>query len=176
MKKIRFGTSNEEVAAIALGLMRIKTAENPVDVIDTAYENGIDFFDHADIYGRGESETIFADALEKSTVRREDIFVQSKCGIVPGEMYDFSKEHIVQAVEGSLHRLNMNYLDSLLLHRPDTLMEPEEVAEAFNKLKKEGKVRHFGVSNFTPGHVELLKTAVSQPLQANQLQFGLQTV
>lgn len=173
MKKIRFGTSNEEVAAIALGLMRIKTAENPVDVIDTAYENGIDFFDHADIYGRGESETIFADALEKSTVRREDIFVQSKCGIVPGEMYDFSKEHIVQAVEGSLHRLNMNYLDSLLLHRPDTLMEPEEVAEAFNKLKKEGKVRHFGVSNFTPGHVELLKTAVSQPLQANQLQFGL---
>lgn len=173
MKKVRFGTSNEEVAAVSLGLMRIQTAENPVDVIETAYENGINFFDHADIYGRGESETIFADALKQSSVSREDIFIQSKCGIVPGEMYDFSKEHIVQSVEGSLQRLNIDYLDSLLLHRPDTLMEPEEVAEAFNKLEKEGKVRHFGVSNFTPGHVELLKTEVHQSLQANQLQFGL---
>src|SRR5699024_12717273 len=88
-------------------------------------------------------------------------------------MYNFSKDHIVQAVEGILHRLKVDYLVSLLLHRPDTLMEPEEVAEAFHKLEKEGKVRHFGVSNFTPGHVELLKTAVHQPLQANQLQFGL---
>jgi len=173
MKKVRFGTSNEEVAAVGLGLMRIQTAENPVDVIKTAYENGINFFDHADIYGRGESETIFADALKKSSVNREDIFIQSKCGIVPGEMYDFSKEHIVQAVEGSLQRLDIDYLDSLLLHRPDTLMEPEEVAEAFNKLEKEGKVRYFGVSNFTPGHVELLKTEVRQSLQANQLRFGL---
>lgn len=173
MKKVRFGTSNEEVAAVGLGLMRIQTAENPVDVIETAYENGINFFDHADIYGRGESETIFADALKKSSVNREDIFIQSKCGIVPGEMYDFSKEHIVQAVEGSLQRLDIDYLDSLLLHRPDTLMEPEEVAEAFNKLEKEGKVRYFGVSNFTPGHVELLKTEVRQSLQANQLRFGL---
>src|SRR5699024_7694759 len=109
MKKIRVGTSNEEVSAIALGLMRIKTAENPVDVIDIAYENVIDFFDCVVIYGRGESETIFADALEKRRVRCEYIFVQSKCGIVPGEMYEFSKEHIVQAVERSLHRLNMNY-------------------------------------------------------------------
>lgn len=173
MKKVRFGTSNEEVAAVGLGLMRIQTAESPVDVIETAYENGINFFDHADIYGRGESETIFADALKKSSVNREDIFIQSKCGIVPGEMYDFSKEHIVQAVEGSLQRLDIDYLDSLLLHRPDTLMEPEEVAEAFNKLEKEGKVRYFGVSNFTPGHVELLKTEVRQSLQANQLRFGL---
>lgn len=173
MKKVRFGTSNEEVAAVGLGLMRIQTAHNPVEVLNTAYENQIDFFDHADIYGRGECETIFADALEKSAVKRENIFIQSKCGIVPGEMYNFSKEHIVQAVEGSLHRLKVDYLDSLLLHRPDTLMEPEEVAEAFHKLEKEGKVRHFGVSNFTPGHVELLKTAVHQPLQANQLQFGL---
>lgn len=173
MKKVRFGTSNEEVAAVGLGLMRIQTAENPVDVIETAYEHGIDFFDHADIYGRGESETIFADALKKSSVDREDIFIQSKCGIVPGEMYDFSKEHIVQAVEGSLQRLDIDYLDSLLLHRPDTLMEPEEVAEAFNKLEIEGKVRHFGVSNFTPGQVELLKTEVRQSLQANQLRFGL---
>lgn len=173
MKKIRFGSSNEEVSAVGLGLMRIKTADNPVEVIETAYENGINFFDHADIYGQGESETIFADALKKSSVSREDIFVQSKTGIVPGKMYDFSKEHIIQAVNGSLKRLDVDYLDALLLHRPDTLMEPEEVAETFNRLEKEGKVRHFGVSNFTPGQVELLKTAVKQPLLTNQLRFGL---
>src|SRR5690625_3731716 len=173
MKKVRFGTSNEEVAAVALGLMRIKTADNPVAVIETAYEHGINFFDHADIYGRGESEKVFAEALKNSSVNREDIFIQSKAGIVPGEMYDFSIQHLVQAVEGSLKRLDVDYLDALLLHRPDTLMEPEEVAEAFDKLEREGKVRHFGVSNFTPGQVELLKTAVSQPLHANQLRFGL---
>lgn len=173
MKKVRFGSSNEEVAAVGLGLMRIQSADNPVDVIETAYDNGIDFFDHADIYGRGESETIFAKALKESSVKRENIFVQSKTGIVPGKMYDFSKEHIIQSVEGSLQRLDMEYLDALLLHRPDTLMEPEEVAEAFDRLERAGKVRYFGVSNFTPGHVELLKTSVTQPLLANQLQFGL---
>lgn len=173
MKKVRFGSSNEEVAAVGLGLMRIQSADSPVDVIETAYNNGIDFFDHADIYGRGESETIFAKALKESSVKREDIFVQSKTGIIPGKMYDFSKEHIIQSVEGSLKRLDMEYLDALLLHRPDTLMEPEEVAEAFDRLERAGKVRHFGVSNFTPGQVELLKTSVSQPLLANQLQFGL---
>ncbi len=173
MKRVRFGKSNESVSAIALGLMRITGAENPAEVIETAYENGINFFDHADIYGRGESETVFSNALKETSIQREDIFIQSKCGIVPGEMYDFSKEHIVRAVEGSLKRLDIDYLDALLLHRPDTLMEPDEVAEAFVKLEKEGKVRHFGVSNFTPGQVELLKTAVTQPLQANQLRFGL---
>lgn len=173
MKKIQFGHSNEEVSAVALGLMRVDGAEDPVAVIETAYEHGITFFDHADIYNQGKSEEVFGDALKKTSIEREDIFIQSKCGIIPGEMYNFSKEHIIESVEGSLKRLDTDYLDALLLHRPDILMEPTEVAEAFNQLEKEGKVRHFGVSNFNPGQVELLKKAVNQPLQVNQLQFGL---
>ena len=173
MKKVKFGTSEMDVSAVVLGLMRIGTADNPVKVLETAYENGITFFDHADIYGDGESETIFAESLKKTSIKREDIFIQSKCGIVKGKMYDFSKKHIIESVEGSLKRLNMDYLDSLLLHRPDTLMDPIEIAEAFNQLEKEGKVRHFGVSNFHSGQVELLKKHVKQPLLANQLQFGL---
>lgn len=173
MKKITFGQSNEEVSAVILGMMRVNSANNPVDVLETAVNHGITFFDHADIYNDGESERIFAEALKKTSINREDLFIQSKTGIVKGKMYDFSKAHILEAVDGILDRLDIDYLDSLLLHRPDTLMEPEEIAEAFQILEKAGKVRHFGVSNFNPGQVELLKTAVQQPLQANQLQFGL---
>ncbi len=173
MKNIPFGQSEEEVSAVALGIMRVNTAKDPVKVLEAAVENGITFFDHADIYNDGESERIFADALKKTSIRREDLFIQSKAGIVKGKMYDFSKAHILHSVDGILERLNTDYLDSLLLHRPDTLMEPAEIAEAFNALETAGKVRHFGVSNFNPGQVELLKTAVAQPLQANQLQFGL---
>lgn len=173
MKKITFGQSNQEVSAVILGMMRVNSANNPVDVLETAVNHGITFFDHADIYNDGESEQIFAEALKKTSINRKDLFIQSKTGIVKGKMYDFSKEHILDAVDGILNRLDTDYLDSLLLHRPDTLMEPEEIAEAFQILEKAGKVRHFGVSNFNPGQVELLKTAVQQPLQANQLQFGL---
>lgn len=173
MKKITFGQSNQEVSAVILGMMRVNSANNPVDVLETAVNHGITFFDHADIYNDGESERIFAEALKKTSINRKDLFIQSKTGIVKGKMYDFSKEHILDAVDGILNRLDTDYLDSLLLHRPDTLMEPEEIAEAFQILEKAGKVRHFGVSNFNPGQVELLKTAVQQPLQANQLQFGL---
>jgi predicted oxidoreductase len=173
MKKIQFGSSNEEVSAIAHGMMRIDGAEDPVSLIETAVNHGITFFDHADIYNDGRSEEIFADALEKTAIKREELFIQTKTGIVKGKMYDFSKSHIIESVEASLLRLKTDYIDSLLLHRPDTLMEPMEVAKAFNQLEKDGKVRHFGVSNFNPGQVELLKTAVEQPLQANQLQFGL---
>ena len=173
MKKITFGQSNQEVSAVILGMMRVNSANNPVDVLETAVNHGITFFDHADIYNDGESERIFAEALKKTSINRKDLFIQSKTGIVKGKMYDFSKEHILDAVDGILNHLDIDYLDSLLLHRPDTLMEPEEIAEAFQILEKAGKVRHFGVSNFNPGQVELLKTAVQQPLQANQLQFGL---
>lgn len=173
MKKIQFGTSKEEVSAVAHGLMRIDRAKNPIQVIETAVEQGITFFDHADIYNDGASEEIFAEAFKRTSINREDVFLQSKTGIVKGTLYDFSKEHIIESVEGSLKRLKTDYLDSLLLHRPDTLMEPAEVAQAFHQLEKDGKVRHFGVSNFNPGQVELLKTAVKQPIQANQLQFGL---
>ncbi|MGG5358330.1 MULTISPECIES: aldo/keto reductase [unclassified Enterococcus] len=173
MKKVTLGTTNQEVSSVILGCMRINNAKDPVAVIETAVENGIDFFDHADIYSGGECETIFAEALAKSSVKREDIFLQTKCGIVPGKMFDFSKKHIIESVEGSLKRLGTDHVDALLLHRPDTLVEPEEVAEAFDELEKSGKVRYFGVSNQKPMQIELLKKTVKQPLVANQLQFGL---
>ncbi len=173
MKQLRLGTSDQMVSSVILGCMRINGAEDPVKVIETAYENGINFFDHADIYGGGECETIFADALEKTSLKREELFIQTKCGIVPGVMFDFSKKHIIESVEGSLRRLRMDYVDALLLHRPDTLVEPSEVAEAFDELEKSGKVRYFGVSNQKPIQIELLKKYVKQPLLANQLQFGL---
>ncbi|WP_338997846.1 aldo/keto reductase [Lactococcus formosensis] len=172
MKKIQI--ADMQASQIILGCMRIiEPGKNPVKVIETAYENGINFFDHADIYGAGQCETVFAEALAQTSIRREDIYLQSKCAIRPGVAFDFSKEHIIKSVEGSLQRLQTDYLDTLLLHRPDTLMEPEEVAEAFHELEKSGKVRYFGVSNQNPMQVELLKTAVKQPLLFNQLQFGL---
>lgn len=173
MKKMKFGTTNEEVSAVVLGSMRLNGAKDPVKVLETAYENGITFIDHADIYGKGECETIFAESLAKTSINRENLFIQSKCGIVPGVMFDFSKKHIIEAVEGSLQRLKTDHLDSLLVHRPDTWMDPFEVNEAFEQLHKEGKVRYFGVSNQNPNHIEFLKKAVKQPLVANQLQFGL---
>lgn len=172
MKKIQI--ADMQASQIILGCMRIiEPGKNPVKVIETAYENGINFFDHADIYGAGQCETVFAEALAQTSIRREDIYLQSKCAIRPGVAFDFSKEHIIKSVEGSLQRLQTDYLDTMPLHRPDTLMEPEEVAEAFYELEKSGKVRYFGVSNQNPMQVELLKTAVKQPLLFNQLQFGL---
>jgi predicted oxidoreductase len=172
MKKFNIGEL--EASQIILGCMRInEEGKNPVRAIETAFENGINFFDHADIYGNGACETIFAKALAESSVVRDEIILQGKAGIVPGKMFDFSKEHILASVDGILSRLDTDYLDSFLLHRPDALMEPEEVAEAFYTLEKAGKVRYFGVSNQNPMQVELLKTAVKQPLLFNQLQFGL---
>jgi len=137
--------------------------------VGTALELGMNFFDHADIYGGGACEEIFGKAY---TGPRENIILQSKCGIRKGR-YDFSKEHILASVDGSLARLNTDYLDVLLLHRPDALVEPEEVAEAFDLLRASGKVRHFGVSNHSPMQIQLLQKYVRQPLVANQLQFGL---
>ena len=173
MKQIQLGASSQMVSSVILGCMRINGAKDPVKVIETAYDNGINFFDHADIYGGGECESIFADALAKTSLKREDLFIQTKCGIVPGVMFDFSKKHIIESVEGRLQRLKMDYVDALLLHRPDTLVDPSEVAEAFDELEKSGKVRHFGVSNQKPMQIDLLKKYVKQPLLANQLQFGL---
>lgn len=174
MKTIQIANTEMQASQIVLGCMRINgAAVNPAEVIQTAYDNGINFFDHADIYGRGDCETIFAQALKTTSISRSDIYLQSKVGIRPGIAFDFSKQHIIEAVEGSLKRLETDYLDALLLHRPDTLVEPEEVAEAFSALEKAGKVRAFGVSNQNPGQIELLKTAVKQPMHINQLQFGL---
>lgn len=172
MKKIQFGTSDLQVASVILGCMRMSGAENPREIIEIAYENGIDFFDHADIYGGGECETIFGKALKETSIKREDIIIQTKCGIRKG-MFDFSKEHIVTSVEQSLKRLGVEYVDALLLHRPDTLVEPEEVAAAFDQLEAQGKVKYFGVSNQKPMQIDLLKKTVKQLLLVNQLQFGI---
>ena len=174
MKKIKIANTDMTASQLILGCMRInESGKNPVETIQTAYDHGINFFDHADIYGDGECETIFSKALKETSISRSDIYLQSKVGIKPGIAFDFSKQHIIEAVEGSLKRLDTDYLDALLLHRPDTLVELEEVAEAFSQLEKAGKVRAFGVSNQNPGQIELLKTAVKQPLNINQLQFGL---
>lgn len=173
MKTIKIG-GNINASAIALGCMRMRDLdEKRVDAImDMALSNGINFFDHADIYGRGTSEKLFGDYLKRNSSVRDKIYIQTKCAIHDGQ-YDFSKEHIISSVEGSLSRLGVDYVDTLLLHRPDTLMEPEEVAEAFDILKSSGKVLNFGVSNHNPMQIELLKTAVKQPLSINQLQFSI---
>ncbi len=173
MKKIRIA-NKIEASAVSLGCMRMANLEEKrVDaIIDTALENGVDFFDHADIYGRGRSEKLFGEYLARHVGVREKVFIQTKCAIHDGQ-YDFSKEHILKSVEGSLLRLGTDYVDVLLLHRPDTLMEPEEVAEAFDRLESSGKVRFFGVSNHNAMQMELLKTAVKQPLIINQLQFSV---
>ena len=173
MKNIRIG-NKFEASAIALGCMRMGGLdEGKVDaIIDTALENGVNFFDHADIYGGGNAEAVFGKYLKRHPSMREKIMVQTKCAIHDGQ-FDFSKEHILKSVDGSLSRLGLDYIDVLLLHRPDTLMEPDEVAEAFDILESCGKVKHFGVSNQNIMQVELLKTAVKQPLIINQLQFSV---
>ncbi|PBB07143.1 aldo/keto reductase [Salimicrobium humidisoli] len=176
MKRMNLGTSDLSVPEIGLGCMRMAgmTKNDARAMIDKSMDLGIDFFDHADIYGKGEAEKAFASAIEPSL--REKMILQSKCGIRDG-FFDFSKEHIISSVEGSLKRLNTEYLDVLLLHRPDALMEPEEVAEAFTKLENDGKVRHFGVSNHNPMQTELLQETVDQELIVNQVQLSLmQTV
>ncbi|MBC2215370.1 aldo/keto reductase family oxidoreductase [Listeria welshimeri] len=174
MKRITIGNSALTASEISLGCMRMAdiSKDDANKVVNTALENGIDFFDHADIYGGGKSEEVFADAIDMNATIREKMILQSKCGIRQG-FFDFSKEHIISSVEGSLKRLKTDYLDTLLLHRPDTLFEPEEVAAAFTELEKSGKVRHFGVSNQNPGQIELLKKYVDQELIANQLQFSI---
>lgn len=174
MKTIKLGNSSLEIPVVAVGCMRINSLEKSEAerFVQTALEEGANFFDHADIYGGGNCEEIFADAIHMNAKVREQIILQSKCGIRQG-MFDFSKEHILNSVDGILKRLNTDYLDVLLLHRPDTLVEPEEVAEAFDQLESSGKVRHFGVSNQNPMQIQLLKKAVKQPLVANQLQLSI---
>jgi predicted oxidoreductase len=174
MRTIKLGTSTLEVPVVAVGCMRINSLDKTEaeQFIQTALEEGANFFDHADIYGGGNCEEIFADAIQMNTNIREKIILQSKCGIRKG-MFDFSKEHILDSVDGILKRLKTDYLDILLLHRPDTLVEPEEVAEAFSILESKGKVRHFGVSNQTPMQIQLLKKSVKQPIVANQLQLSI---
>lgn len=176
MKTYQVPHSPLTLPSVILGLMRI--ADMPdADIralFDAALDCGVTFFDHADIYGGTlhRCEARFGAALRLTAADRSAIMLQSKVGIGKG-YFDFSKEHILKNVDGSLAALNTEYLDILLLHRPDTLVEPEEVAEAFDILHAAGKVRHFGVSNQTPGQIELLKTAVRQPLLFNQVQLSI---
>ena len=164
------------VSSVVLGLMRIaKMSDGEIQaLVGTALEEGVTVLDHADIYGgeRHRCEERFGEAVKLSQTQREAVMIQSKVGIRQG-FFDFSSEHILQTVDESLAALRTDYLDVLLLHRPDTLVEPEDVAAAFDKLYAAGKVRHFGVSNHTPGQIELLKTAVSQPLLFNQVQLSI---
>ncbi|MNN06064.1 MULTISPECIES: aldo/keto reductase [Clostridium] len=176
MKNINIGNGKVQGSEIALGCMRMGALnkDEAEKVIKTSLEEGINFFDHADIYAGGKSEEIFSEAINLTSDLREKIILQTKCGIVPGKMFDFSKEHILNSVDGSLKRLKTDYVDTLLLHRPDTLMEPEEVAEAFSKLKESGKVKHFGVSNQNPMQIELLnKYLGDNSIIINQLQFSI---
>jgi predicted oxidoreductase len=189
VKTILIPNTGLEVSRLALGCMQLAAwntepvtpAEKKaaVAVVTVAVEAGINFFDHADIYAYGKSESAFAAVWQE--VAREDVILQSKCGIIvagdprysgPGR-YDFSYDHIISAVEGSLRRLQTEYLDILLLHRPDPLMEPEEVARAFDELDRGGKVNYFGVSNFNAWQMELLQSYLDQPLVVNQLELNL---
>ncbi|WP_161979995.1 aldo/keto reductase [Streptococcus sp. S784/96/1] len=172
MKQV-IGQTGVEGSRISLGCMRMAALDvaDAEKVIATSLEAGINFIDHADIYGGGQSEERFRDAVKNLGIAREDLILQSKCGIQRG-YFDFSKEHILNSVDGILKRLDTDYLDFLVLHRPDILVEPEEVAEAFNQLKQSGKVKHFGVSNQNRYQMELLQSYLDEPLAVNQLQLS----
>ncbi|MGF1391449.1 aldo/keto reductase [Streptococcus infantarius] len=176
MRYIKFGERQKEVSEVVLGLMRISemTVDQVEDLIESALAVGINAFDIADCYGYGKCEQILGEVLKRRPDLREKMWIQSKCGIRMEEFtyFDFSKEHILEAVDGILERLNVDYIDSLLLHRPDALMEPAEIAEAFDLLKSQGKVIDFGVSNQNPMMMALIQKDVNQPLVANQLQLS----
>ena len=177
MLQRKIGNSYWETSAIALGIMRMAalTPTKAAAALEAALESDINFIDSADMYGDGKSELVFAAAMKEAGISRDQFFIQSKGGIVTGDekRYDFSKQHLLDSVDGILKRMEIDYLDSYLLHRPDPLMEPEEIAEAFDILQASGKVRHFGVSNFNPEQFQLLQSQVDQKLLMNQLQFSI---
>ena len=178
MKMISIANGPQNVSAIIQGCMRMPalSKEDAAKVIRTSFDCSINFFDHATCYGEnGAAETRFREAFPLTGIKREDIIIQSKCGICPDRNeFDWTKENILSSVDDSLRRLGIDYLDTLLLHRPDLLFDPEEVAEAFSELEQAGKVRFFGVSNLMPMQIELLKKYVKQPLIINQLQLSLE--
>lgn len=172
---MKIKTYQREVPKIVLGCMRInnKNDEDVERLIETALENGIDFFDHADIYGRGESEKKFAKAVKALKLDRDKMIIQSKAAIRPGVCYDFSKEHIMKAIDGSLKRLNTDYLDFFLFHRPDPLMDVNEVSDIINELSLSDKVKSFGVSNQDAYQMNLLNTYCDNKFVVNQLQMSI---
>ena len=178
MKYINIANGPQQVSAVIQGCMRMPalSREKAAEVIRTAFDCGINFFDHATCYGEnGAAETRFSEAFPLTGLRREDVYIQSKCGICPERQeFDWTKENILSSVDDSLRRLRVDYLDTLLLHRPDLLFDPAEVAEAFDSLEQAGKVRFYGVSNLMPMQTELLKKYVKQPLIINQVQLSLE--
>ncbi|WP_244834975.1 aldo/keto reductase [Clostridium sp. BJN0001] len=175
MKNIELGKTGIFVPRVAIGCMRFDEIDDTSleTFVKNSIDKGFNFFDHADIYGNGSCEERFGKLLAKDKSLRDKIILQSKCGIVPGVMYDLSKEHILKSVDEILKRLNTEYLDVLLLHRPDALMDPSEIAEAFMKLKNSGKVNHFGVSNMKPMQIELIKKYFKDDIVADQLQMSI---
>ncbi len=192
MKTFAVPHTDMVVSRIAYGCMMIgggwnhdpltsQTRGNAMKVVHTALDAGINFFDHADVYNYGKSEAVFSDLWLEQPHLRHSLYLQTKCGIrfaddpISGapQRFDFSYEHILRSVEGSLKRLKTDYLDVLLLHRPDALVEPEEVARAFDELQTSGKVRYFGVSNQTPAQMDLLRAFVKQPIIFNQLELSV---
>lgn len=190
MKTIPLHRRGIPVSPLVLGCMGLGggwnrnpiTAENikqAHEAIESALSIGINLFDHADIYTYGKAERVFGEVLREQPHLRENMFIQSKCGIrfkensgVPGR-YDFSEEHIRRSVDGILERLGVEYIDFLLLHRPDPLMDPEEVAKTIHDLKSSGKVRWFGVSNMSAGQIRLLQSYCEEPFLINQLEMSL---
>lgn len=186
MQSVKIGGTNWTASNVALGIMRMGTlsVDACAKAIQAAHEAGINFFDSADIYGndpqlgRGSSEIHFGQALKQSGLSRDDFYFQSKGGLYANSdnkitRYDSSKEQLLKSVDGILERTGLDYLDSFVIHRPDALMEPDEVAAAFDELQASGKVRHFGVSNFNPAQIALLQSAFDQRLLVDQVQFGL---
>lgn len=186
METVNIGGTNLPVSNIALGIMRMGTlsVEKSTQALQAAHEAGINYIDSADIYGndpklgRGSSEIHFGQAFKRSGLHRDDFFIQSKAGLFANSdnkitRYDSSKDHLLKAVDGILQRMGIDYLDLLAIHRPDPLMEPDQIAEAFDYLEASGKVRRFGVSNFNPQQIALLQQAVNQRLLVDQVQFGL---
>ena len=176
MKYLNLADGRIHSSQIILGCMRIhqKSDKEVEQLISVARDEGINYFDHADIYGNGKSEELFGNFLRNHLDERDKIYIQTKCGICKGDFttYDFSKEYIIKAVEGSLKRLQTDYIDTLLLHRPDALMEADEVAAAFEQLHRQGKVRHFGVSNITVMQFKYLQKSIQQKLVFNQMKLN----
>jgi len=176
MNKIKIGNSDIFAPSVALGVMRLQELDDKgiKEYIHHGLDLGLNFFDHADIYGGGECERLFGKAISDEKISRDKYIIQTKCGIRPEiPEYDLSKKHILESVDKSLYRLQTDYIDILLLHRPDCLVEPEEVAEAFRILKQSGKVKYFGVSNHKPSQIDLLEKFLDEKLVANQLQLSV---
>lgn len=177
MKTINIKNGPQNASSVILGCMRMPalSTDEAARMIRTAVDLGINFFDNATCYGNGEAETRFGDAFAQTGIKREDVYIQSKCGLCfERNEFDWTKENILSSVDDCLRRMKLDYLDALLLHRPDLIFEPEQVAEAFDELEKSGKVRFFGVSNVPTMQIEVLKKCVRQPLVINQLQFSLE--